>query len=404
MLGFAVVDLETTGLFAGGHDRVIEVAVVQMDVTGAVTARWESLVNPGRDLGAQRIHGVRAEQIVDAPTFADIAPTVAALLSGRVVIAHNARFDVGFLRAEYDRLGQQSRFLDVAECTMLLAKDFLPGVGRSLADCCDACGIALTGAHRASVDAAATADLLAIFLALEPDFWGSVLSRTSGEHVRREPGAHPGYSREDAGTVLELETDFLARLVDRLPDVSGPDEHHVYLALLDRCLLDRRLSAIERRQLVGTADALGIGRDIARRLHADYFAALVAEAWADGVLTTAEIADLATVARVLSLDAALVSAALTAPPASLVTAPITPQRASLEAGMQIVLTGEMTRPRDAWHALLIGRGVIPKPAVTKSVAVVVAADPDSLSGKARKARDYGIPVVGEDWLVQQVTP
>ncbi|WP_292708318.1 BRCT domain-containing protein [Microbacterium sp. 67-17] len=43
--------------------------------------------------------------------------------------------------------------------------------------------------------------------------------------------------------------------------------------------------------------------------------------------------------------------------------------------------------------------VAPKPGVTKKVRLVVAADPDSLSGKARKARDYGIPIVGEEWLL-----
>lgn len=403
MSGFAVVDLETTGLFSGGHDRIVEIAVVLVDANGAVTGRWETLVNPGRDLGAQRIHGVRAEQIVDAPTFADVAATIGALLAGRVVIAHNARFDIGFLRAEYARLSRPAPFLDVYECTMLLAKDFLPGVGRALADCCDACGIVLEGAHRASVDALATASLLGVYLSLEPDFWGSVLSRTTTDHARIAPIIHPGYSREDAGSYLELDTDFLSRLVNRLPDVSGPDEHQVYLALLDRCLIDRRLSALERRQLVRTADELGISRDTACALHESYFDAVVHAAWADGVLTIDEVSDLATVAKVLSLEAPRVTAALTSPPEMPVETTPAVQRLTLSPGMQIVLTGDMARPRDAWCALLVDFGVIPKPAVTKSVAIVVAADPDSLSGKARKARDYGIPVVSEEWLTAQLT-
>jgi len=64
-----------------------------------------------------------------------------------------------------------------------------------------------------------------------------------------------------------------------------------------------------------------------------------------------------------------------------------------------VLTGgEMSLPRSAIELELVARGFTPWPAVTKKVALVVAADPDSLSGKARKARDYGIPVVGESAL------
>jgi DNA polymerase-3 subunit epsilon len=71
--GFAVIDFETTGLFAGGHDRVVEVAVVHVDAQGAIEGRWETLVNPGRDLGPQRIHQIRASDIVDAPPFEYIA-------------------------------------------------------------------------------------------------------------------------------------------------------------------------------------------------------------------------------------------------------------------------------------------------------------------------------------------
>ena len=58
--GFAVIDLETTGLFAGGHDRIVEIAVVHTDAHGSVTGAWETLVNPQRDLGPQRIHHIQS--------------------------------------------------------------------------------------------------------------------------------------------------------------------------------------------------------------------------------------------------------------------------------------------------------------------------------------------------------
>ncbi len=62
----------------------------------------------------------------------------------------------------------------------------------------------------------------------------------------------------------------------------------------------------------------------------------------------------------------------------------------------------MSRPRSDWHRELEAGGFVPCDAVTKKVKLVVAADPDSLSGKARKARDYGIPVVSEAGLAQMV--
>jgi DNA polymerase-3 subunit epsilon len=67
----------------------------------------------------------------------------------------------------------------------------------------------------------------------------------------------------------------------------------------------------------------------------------------------------------------------------------------------VVLTGEMTRARADWYRELGFHGFTTWEAVTKKVKLVAAADPDSLSGKARKARDYGIPVVGESWLLER---
>lgn len=74
--------------------------------------------------------------------------------------------------------------------------------------------------------------------------------------------------------------------------------------------------------------------------------------------------------------------------------------ASLSLGEAVVLTGEMHQPRAQWESTLIGLGYVVKPAVSKTVKLVIAADPDSLSGKAKKARDYGIPIVGEAWLLE----
>ena len=81
--GFAVIDFETTGLFPGGQDRVVEVAVVHVDDRGAVTGQWDTLVNPERDLGPQHIHQIRAAEVMGAPTFPQIAGELVDLLAGR---------------------------------------------------------------------------------------------------------------------------------------------------------------------------------------------------------------------------------------------------------------------------------------------------------------------------------
>jgi len=62
----------------------------------------------------------------------------------------------------------------------------------------------------------------------------------------------------------------------------------------------------------------------------------------------------------------------------------------------VVFTGEMSVPRPVWEKRAVAAGLVPRSGVTKKVKLVVTADPDSLSGKARKAADYGIPIVTEE--------
>ncbi len=400
MAGYAVIDLETTGLNPHTHDRVVELAIVHVDEYGTVSDRWETLLNPGRDLGPQSIHGVRAADVLDAPVFADLLGDLIELLAGRVLVAHNANFDSRFLAAEFERaempLWQQPHWL----CTMQLARECIPGAGRSLADCCAAYDIELVNAHRASVDALATAQLLGAYMGtIEKEFWYPHLD--AGLDYAWPSAARAAEFRlwkaRPTHAVDSSAASFLERITIKLPEIAGPPEFTDYLALLDRALLDRHLSVHETNALVALAEDLSISRDTIVRLHHDYFDALIAAAWADGELTDAELADLVAVADLLDISTDRIAEA-TAPQLSVPTATPGVGEFALEPGDLIVLTGEMARPRELIEAAISGRGFVPWSGVTKKVKLVVAADPDSLSGKARKARDYGIPVVGEDAL------
>jgi DNA polymerase-3 subunit epsilon len=163
---YAVIDLETTGLRTDWHDRIVEIAVVHVDGAGRIEREWSTLVNPGRDLGPQHVHRVRAADARRAPTFKRLAGTVAGLLRGRAVVAHNLAFDGPFLAAEYARFGSAVPLdADTGLCTMRLAAAFLPTAGRSLRDCCRAAGVDLYRAHAALDDARAAAGLLGHYLA-----------------------------------------------------------------------------------------------------------------------------------------------------------------------------------------------------------------------------------------------
>jgi len=396
--GFAVIDFETTGLSANTHDRIVEVAVVHVDRHGTVTGAWETLVNPGRDVGATHIHGITAAAILDAPTFEQIAPRLVELLSGRVIVAHNASFDTRFLLAELSRL-QYAPTGDLPSlCTMKLAKEFLPGSRRRLSDCCAAFDIEIDGAHRAFADALATAKLLGAYMQMNGDteYWNGLIDGAA------EVGWPPLAVVEADWVAREVATaeqpTFLERIATRMPDHSGPDAHREYLSLLDNALLDRRISVHERNALVELASELGIGRDKAAELHATYFDDVVNVAWEDGVLTQEELADIILVGGLLGIPADSITAATAKRAPAPRPASAALGRLTLEPGDRLVLTGEMSRGREEWYAELVSRGFEPWPAVTKKVKLVVAADPDSLSGKARKARDYGIPIVDEAGL------
>ena len=88
--GFATIDFETTGFYAEGTDRAIEISVVHSEADGTITGQWETLINPGRDLGRKDIHGISAREILRAPQFPGITAALVDLLSQRVVVAHNA--------------------------------------------------------------------------------------------------------------------------------------------------------------------------------------------------------------------------------------------------------------------------------------------------------------------------
>ncbi|MFC3896501.1 exonuclease domain-containing protein [Lentzea rhizosphaerae] len=363
---YAVVDVETTGLSPGHHHRVIEVAVVHVDETGRRVDEWCTLVNPRRDLGAQHVHGITAAEARRAPDFAAIAPELAARLSGRVLVAHNLSFDLRFLQAEFARLGHELPASGV--CTMELAGRYLGASSRSLAACCSVAGVPMGVAHSALHDARASAGLLVRCL----DRVGDVepvrleLPRTGAFAVQRTR-AHGA------------EQHFLAKLVRLLPRVETPwgDE---YLDVLDRALVDRHLSVDEQEELLDVAQALDLGLPQVMELHRGYLAALAEVAWEDGRLSADEEADLRLVASLLGVDVAEV---------------LRPS-VRLSLGDLVVFTGEMREPRDVWESRASSAGLTVKGGVTKRTALVIAADPDTMSGKADKARAYGIPVVSED--------
>lgn len=158
----AVIDFETTGLSAD-YDRVVEVSIVRVEPGGKKrTLVLDTLVNPGRSVSATEIHGITDAMVKDAPTFRDIWPAMHSALSGCVVAAYNAYFDMRFLTAEAERAGDE---VQVPYFCLMYMRSII-GVGQRcrLDAACQHHGIRLNDAHRSARDAVATAELVPVYI------------------------------------------------------------------------------------------------------------------------------------------------------------------------------------------------------------------------------------------------
>ena len=147
----AFIDLETTGANPV-LDRITEIGLIE--IVDGVATRWSTLVNPERAIPEfiQRLTGIRNEMVAGAPTFAQVAGELRERLSGKLFIAHNARFDYGFVKQEFQRLGQ--RFQADVLCTVRLSRKLFPEHHRHNLDSLIARhGLAADGRHRALADA-----------------------------------------------------------------------------------------------------------------------------------------------------------------------------------------------------------------------------------------------------------
>jgi DNA polymerase-3 subunit epsilon len=148
----AFVDLETTGMSAG-EDRVTEVGIVRVD-DGVDVAEWSTLVNPQRSIpgAVQAMTGITNAMVAEAPTFEGVADEVQKRVSGCIFVAHNARFDYGFLKHEFGRLGRA--FSAKVLCTVKLSRRLYAEEGRHNLDAViERHGLAVSDRHRALGDA-----------------------------------------------------------------------------------------------------------------------------------------------------------------------------------------------------------------------------------------------------------
>jgi DNA polymerase-3 subunit epsilon len=399
----AVLDVETTGLHPKGGNRIVEIAIVVIGSNGVVEKEFVSLVNPNRDVGPTKIHNIYASDIINAPKFEDIAGHILEALQGCVaIVGHNVRFDKGFLRHEFERIEVElPEYFSL--CTM-----YLSGGGK-LFDCCERFGVDVGDVqHEALVDARFTAKLFTLslpgneeeldeLLSSKPIDWPTVtktnavlLTRQEAEFKKSEP---PPYLEK-----------LLKRTHEKASDLKFTEAQINYIDMLDRALEDRIVDEAEAKALFETAIEWGLSGKQILDIHEIYLIKIVTIAMEDGIISDFEMQDLLMVATLLGKKEVDVINIINKNKVSPMKKDNLPSK-SIEdfKGKKVCFTGELfcsidgvPISRKKAQELSIEAGLEVLERVTKELEILVVADPNTLSGKAKKAKIYGVRILHEN--------
>lgn len=155
---YAIIDIETTG-GSPHREKITEIAVVVYDGE-KIVEKFETLINPERSIPPfiTRLTGIDNDMVKDAPKFYEIAKDIVEITENRVFVAHNVRFDYGFIQEEFKRLGYN--FSRKQLCTVRLSRKSFPGLpSYSLGKLIQHFDIKVNDRHRAMADVLATLEL-----------------------------------------------------------------------------------------------------------------------------------------------------------------------------------------------------------------------------------------------------
>jgi DNA polymerase-3 subunit epsilon len=199
---YAVIDIETTGGMPR-RDRITEIAIVLYDGSKIID-RFESLINPERSIPWEitRITGITDDMVREAPKFYEVARKIVEMTEDAIFVAHNVRFDYGFIREEFATLGYT--FTRRQLCTVVLSRKSFTGLrSYSLGNLITHFKIEVENRHRAMDDVMATVTIL-----------DRILSREDGV-IRARRLISAGIMQTKIPAALSAET------IQALPDITG---------------------------------------------------------------------------------------------------------------------------------------------------------------------------------------
>lgn len=392
---FAVIDFETTG-FSPSKNRIIEIGVVRTDASGKTLAEYQSLIQPDQDVGRTDIHGISATDLVNAPYFREVLHDLAHILNGAILVAHNAKFDFSFLEFELDRA--EAAFADVdGLCTLELLYLVLPRGRRKLSQCCEHFGIPLGNLHSALDDARMASQLFTKLIELT-GVPGTDIPALPEPFEMRPPGGPskgplhrspiPIHRPSKERAFAKLATQMPAKPPSGAISASPVSQ---YLNLLDLTLLDEHLDNDEIMALGELANLLNLDASKQELLHSTYIYNLCNIAMSDQIVTEEERRHISTIAELLNVSDWEQLLDLNNMP---VLTTDSGEGTNLD-GLHVCFTGTMGIPREQCEDIAKQFGLIVQTSVTKKLDILVVADVNTKSNKAKKAREYNVRIINE---------
>ena len=207
MDSFVVFDIETTG-FSSVTNHIIEIGAVKVE-NGKIVDRFSTYVNPQEPIPYRitKLTTITDADVMDAPTIDQVLPEFFAFCEGCVLVAHNASFDIGFIKENARKLELPYAYTHVD--TLAMARVLLPQLAKFTLDhVAKTVGVSLENHHRAVDDAEATAEIFEKFIPMLLEKGAhdldavNELGRTSTDYVRKTPSYHAiVLAKNDVGRV-----------------------------------------------------------------------------------------------------------------------------------------------------------------------------------------------------------
>ena len=341
---FAILDIETTGFSPKHGEKILEIAIITVDYNGNEIDRYETLINPHREVSATHIHGITAGMVKNAPSIDMIIGDIGYHLQNKTIVGHNIAFDLSFINHELERYFKiHDRICGI--CTLKLSKIVEPDLSiRKLDTLCSYYNIENKTSHSAVSDCNATSELFTILKNKFIDNKGEDQFNNFLNPLRLDVDfkcSNISYKRANAIETYKNESNQFNNFLNRLSS-SPSDEVPIqeYLNLLDDILADRLITQNELKTLSDLSIEYKISQSQATEIHQEYVTKLVRIYLIDNILTQCEINDLNKVCEILSIPNEILDNIIKHEKVSIHKQAITTNKLNYE-GKSVCFTGQL---------------------------------------------------------------